>query len=73
MKKKLITVLCCIAMMFSAAVPAWADSEGTVSAASTSEKAVTSNDTNPNTGVVTLATVSVALAGCVVVVFKKRK
>ncbi|SEK76298.1 NPXTG-anchored protein [Ruminococcus albus] len=69
MRKKLISLLCCTMMLCSAAVPVQAD-ENTSDAG---EKTVISEDTNPNTGTVTLGTVSVALAGCVVLVFKKRK
>ncbi|MBO4867574.1 MAG: NPXTG-anchored protein [Ruminococcus sp.] len=69
MKKKLISLLCCTMMLCTAAVPVLAD-ENTSDAG---EKTVISEDTNPNTGTVTLGTVSVALAGCVVLVFKKRK
>ena len=72
MKNKLTALICAAVMMFPAALPVLAESESTASASG--EKAVTAPDnTNPNTGVVTLASVSVALAGCVVVVFKKRK
>lgn len=52
-------------------MPAWAESADTESVSG--EKAVTNHETNPNTGAVTLATVSVALAGGVILVFKKRK
>ena len=69
MKKKLVSLMCCTLMLCSAALPVWAE-ENTADAG---EKAVTGQDANPNTGAVTLGTVSGALAGCVVVVFKKRK
>ena len=71
MKKKLLAILCSAAMMFSCALPALAETQNTESAGG--EKAVTSHEANPSTGAVTLATVSVALAGCVVLVCKKRK
>lgn len=69
MKKKLVSLLCCTMMLCSASVPVWAD-ENTENAG---EKAVTGQNINPDTGAATLATVSIALAGCVAVVFKKRK
>ena len=56
-------------MLCSAAVPVQADTN----TSEAGKKTVISENTNPNTGTVTLGTVSVALAGCVVLVFKKRK
>ena len=71
MKKKMAAMLLSAALLCTGTVgTAWADSTDN---AGTGEKAVVAQDTNPNTGAVTLATVSVALAGCVVLVFKKRK
>lgn len=69
MRKKLISLLFCTMMLCSSALPVLADE----STSESGEKTVISENTNPNTGAVTLGTVSVALAGCVVVVFKKRK
>lgn len=71
MKKKLLAVLFSASVLFTTAMPAWAESAATESVSG--EKAVTNHETNPNTGAVTLATVSVALAGGVILVFKKRK
>ena len=72
MKKRLMAMICSAAILCSAAMPAWAESESTSENVS-GEKAVVSSEANPNTGAMTLATVSVALAGCVVLIFKKRK
>lgn len=56
--------------MFTVGCPvtAYADSNSSVS-----EEKIINQDANPNTGAMTLGMVSVALAGAVVVVFKKRK
>ncbi|MBQ8966556.1 NPXTG-anchored protein [Ruminococcus sp.] len=71
MKKRLTALLCTALLLCAGAAPAWAESAD--SSDVSGEKAAVSQETNPNTGAVTLGTVSVALAGCAVLVCKKRK
>lgn len=70
MKGRISALICTAALMFTVGCPisAYADSNSSVS-----EEKIVSQDANPNTGAMTLGMVSVALAGAVVVVFKKRK
>ena len=71
MKKRITAFILSAALVCGAAVPAFAqDDDGSDNSA---QKAVASQQENPETGAVTLGTVSVALAGCAVLVCKKRK
>lgn len=69
MKRKISAWLCTAALVFTIGCPVWVSADNS----SVSEEKIVNQDANPNTGAMTLGTVSVALAGAVIVVFKKRK
>lgn len=73
--KRFISRVCAAAIGLSMlAAPVYADSEKQPEQSRVNEKTVVTNDgTNPNTGAVTLAGMSVVLAGAAVVISKKKK
>ncbi|MBQ9543470.1 NPXTG-anchored protein [Ruminococcus sp.] len=71
MKKRISAFVISFALLVGGALTASAESAA--ESEKGGEKAVVTAQENPNTGAVTLGTVSVALAGCVVLVCKKRK
>lgn len=74
MKRIISEALSAIMILSMLATPVYADSAKTSDEEKGNKKNVVKDDTaNPNTGAVTLAGVSVVLAGAAVIVCKKKK
>lgn len=74
MKKRISEAVLALLAISMLSIPAYADSAEKPSEEKVNKKTVvTDESTNPNTGAVTLAGVSVALAGAAVIVSKKKK